>query len=245
MIEIIVLIFLILAFLLWRLWRQFWLRCEHANQVDWGGKWVNRIDGFSRLLSYRYHRLEFDPIPLPESGPAVVVANHISGLDPLLLVAAVQRPLRFLIAREEYERFGLTWLFRRAGCIPVDRDKRPERAMRQAMEALERGEVVALFPHGGIVDPTSASKKIKGGAVRLAHNQGCKIYPAHIDGIKGVGHTLLALPLRSRARITALPVLDCSQYSYEECVNLLAQLLNKPLVGMAKKEEKQNDRNAD
>lgn len=234
MVEIIIILLFLGLLLLWRMWHRFWERCERANQVDWGYKWLNRIDGLSRLLSYRYHRLEFDPIALPETGPAVVVANHISGLDPLLLIATVQRPLRFLIAREEYERFGLTWLFKRAGCIPVDRDRRPERALRQAMEALARGEVVALFPHGGIQKRGKPPKKIKGGAVRLAHTQGCKIFPAHIDGIKGHGHTLLALPLRSRARITALPVLDCAEQSYDECVDHLAQLLNKPVTGIKK-----------
>ena len=80
------------------------------------------------------------PIPLPETGAAIVVCNHISGLDPLVLIAATPRPLRFLIAREEYERFGLQWLFRLGKCIPVERDKRPELAMRAALRAIENGE---------------------------------------------------------------------------------------------------------
>jgi len=106
------------------------------------------IDGWLRLFCRYYHRLEYEPLPLPERGPALVASNHLSGLDPLLLITASKRPLRFLIAQEEYHRFGLNWLFRAAGCIPVDRKGRPEKALRRAREALQRGEVVALFPHG-------------------------------------------------------------------------------------------------
>ncbi|MDH5301584.1 MAG: 1-acyl-sn-glycerol-3-phosphate acyltransferase [Gammaproteobacteria bacterium] len=222
--------FVVLLVLLVMFWmgHRFLQRCDRASQIDWGNRWLNRVDGLSRMLSYRYHRLECDHIPLPATGPAVLVANHVSGLDPLLLIAAVNRPLRFLIAQEEYERFGLTWLFRLAGCIPVDREKNPERAMRLAQEALVKGEVVAVFPHGSIQLPGVPGKKIKGGAVRLARRQRCNIYPAYIEGIKGHGMTLMAVPLRSRARIRALPVMDCSVCDYEQAVEHLNQLLNTP-----------------
>jgi 1-acyl-sn-glycerol-3-phosphate acyltransferase len=225
----IVFFFLFLAFLLgWRVWQA----CTQANEVDWGHRGVNLADGLIRLLSHRYHRLRCESIPFPDQGPAVVVANHISGLDPLLLVAASHRPLRFLIAREEYQRFGFRWLFKAAGCIPVDRDKRPELAMREALLALKQGEVVAVFPHGRIQEPGKPTSKIKGGAVRLAQKQGCKIFPVFIDGIRGHGHTMLALPLRSEAVLHTLPTMDCADKSYDECMSLLAQLLNAPIKGV-------------
>jgi len=102
------------------------------------------------------------------TGCALLACNHISGLDPFLLIAASPRPLRFMIAREEYERFGLRWLFRRGHCIPVDRDRQPERALREALRALNAGEVVAVFPQGGIQRESQGHRKLKGGVVRLA-----------------------------------------------------------------------------
>jgi len=74
------------------------------------------------------------------------VSNHVSGLDPLLLIAATRRPLRFVIAREEYERWGLRWLLHAVGCIPIARGRNPRSALSAARAALEAGEVVALFP---------------------------------------------------------------------------------------------------
>ncbi|MEO6697390.1 MAG: lysophospholipid acyltransferase family protein, partial [Gammaproteobacteria bacterium] len=151
-----------LALLLGWLWRWFWRVCEAANQADWGGRWLNRLDGLNRLFCRHYHRLHYTPIRLPDQGCALVASNHVSGLDPLLLIAAARRPLRFVIAREEYQRFGLTWLFRAIGCIPVERERQPGQALRQALRALERGEVVVLFPHGKIHLDSDPPRKLKG-----------------------------------------------------------------------------------
>jgi 1-acyl-sn-glycerol-3-phosphate acyltransferase len=125
-----------------------WLfrKADAANVADWGGKWQNRLDGLNRLFLRRYHKCQIDPVPLPEEGPALVVANHISGLDPMMMIAACQRPVHFIIASEQYYRFGLNWLFRLGGCIPVDRSSRDDSAFRAALQALHDGKVVGLFP---------------------------------------------------------------------------------------------------
>jgi len=195
---------LLALFVLWQLHRLF-RACRSANRVDWRSGWVNLLDGLNRLFCYRYHRLNVTGLRLPRQGHAIVVANHISGLDPLLLVASARRPLRFLIAREEYERFGLTWLFRAMGCIPVDRERRPEQALRDALRALKRGEVVALFPHGGIHLDSDSPRKLKPGAARLAQLTGAMLVPQRISGIRGEGHVVRGVVLRGRAQITLFP----------------------------------------
>src|SRR5688572_9865683 len=125
------------------LWRRWMLRLEKANKADWGNKWLNRLDGLNRIFCRRFHRLRHAKMVLPDTGGALVASNHVSGLDPLLLIAASRRPLRFMIAREQYERWGLKWLFRAVGCIPVERSHNPRAAFHAARAALERGEIVA------------------------------------------------------------------------------------------------------
>lgn len=209
--------------LLW-LWRV----CGRASEVDWGGAWQNRIDGFNRLLCRKYHRLHGDALYLPESGPAIVVANHISGLDPLLLIAATKRRLRFIIAAEQYHRFGLTWLFRAAGCIPVDRKGRPERAFREALKALGNGDVVALFPHGAIHLDSDPYRRLKPGAVRLAQLANCTIFPARIGGVRAEGGVLLPVMLRAKARIENFPAIECENRETDACLKEIeAVLVNK------------------
>lgn len=210
----------------WWLWRV----CLARHRIDWGPSWMNALDGFNRIFCRYYHRCNAVALDLPERGGAIVAANHISGLDPLLLIAASARPLRFMIAREEYERFGLRWLFRAAGCIPVDRGQRPERALREALRALHDGEVIAMFPHGGIYTAEDPGT-LKGGIIRLAQKSQSLIYPVHVDGVRGAGHVLRGVLLRSRAHLRIFPALSCAAVEHPACLQQLAKLLHKKLWG--------------
>jgi len=171
------------------------------NHTDWGKKWLNLLDGINRWFCYKYHGLNADLIRLPETGGGILASNHISGLDPLLLAAACPRPIRFMIAREQYDRFGLTWFFRSIGCIPVERDKKPERAFREALRQLHAGEILAIFPHGKIHLDNDPPRKIKKGVIRLAQISGCQVFPARLEGVRGQGQLIMAVPRRSQARI--------------------------------------------
>ena len=206
-------------------------RCDQYSSADWGSPFKNRLAGMFCRFAYHYHRFTYTPLPLPQVGGAIVVSNHVSGLDPLLLIAASPRPLRFLIAREQYERFGLRWIFRLSGCIPVERAKRPEQAMRAALRALNDGEVVALFPHGKIHLDTDPPVKIKGGAIRLAQISGCPVFPARIEGVRGQGHTVAAVLIKSDADLVAHSPCYCDPEHYAQNLEKLQQLLEQPTSG--------------
>lgn len=179
------------------------------SPADWGSRFKNNLAGFVYWFLTRYHRLQCETIKLPDRGGAIVVANHVSGLDPLIMIACSPRPLRFLIAREQYDWLGLTWLFRMAGCIPVERDKRPEIALREAIRAINSGEVIALFPHGKIHLDSDPPIKIKGGATKLSELTGCEIFPLRIDGVRARGHVFPAILIRGRVRVTMFPAMLC------------------------------------
>jgi 1-acyl-sn-glycerol-3-phosphate acyltransferase len=207
----------------------FWLngRCRDANGADWGSFWLNRLDGLNRLFCHHYHRLESLPVPLPRIGGAILVSNHISGLDPLLMIASCDRPLRFLIAREQYQRFGMQWLFRAVGCIPVDRQNSPEKALRQALKALGQGEVIALFPHGKIHLDSDPPRKIKPGAARLAARTQLPLIALRISGVAAQGEVMRPVFLRGRAVIKLQAEIDGSKLNDEQ----LNQQIEKALDG--------------
>lgn len=199
--------------------------CEKVAPANWGSRNLNRIAGFIYLFCKYVHHFEYEPIPLPVSGKALVASNHMSGLDPFLLVAASPRPLRFLIAREQYNRFGLSWLFRMARCIPVDRQGRPEKALREALAALEAGDVVAVFPHGTIHLDTDPPRKLKGGVARLAHKTRTPIYPVRVDDVRGEGHTALAVFIPSYSKLRTFSPLDCEKQEHEQCLGMLRSVI--------------------
>lgn len=205
--------------------------CGHkASKVDWGGPAVNWVDGLVRLLCKYVHRLAPTELALPKTGAAIVVANHVSGLDPFLLIAACRRPLRFLIAREEYQRPLLHWLFKASGCIPVDRGGKPEQALRQALRALKEGEVVAIFPHGKIHLDSDPPKKIKGGVARLAAWSGAAIYPVRIDGVAAQGQVILAPIVPSHAILSLKEIRYCQTNELAECLTYITKAIETPVM---------------
>ena len=166
--------------------------------ADWQHPLLNGLMGLNRLYCRYFHRLDVAPLDIPQQSATIVVANHISGLDPLLLLAISPRPLRFLMATEEYHRFGLSWLYRAVGCIPVDRQGKPEQAFKAALQALREGDVVAIFPQGGIQHPSEEIHRLKSGAVRLAYLTDTPIIPLHIQGVRGAGEVFLPLFLPAK-----------------------------------------------
>ena len=199
---------------------------NRAAGCDWGHPVTNVIDGLNRVFLRTWHRCDIQTVPLPPDGPALVVANHVSGLDPLLILAACHRPVHFIIAREEYERFGLTWLFRLGECIPVDRSSRDDSAFRAALDALAAGKVVALFPSGRIHLPEEGPARLRRGVARLSRLSGAPVFPCRIDGVRLPGHVLPAVFLPGRARLRAFSSIACARLGERACLAALAPLIN-------------------
>ncbi|MCW9025567.1 MAG: 1-acyl-sn-glycerol-3-phosphate acyltransferase [Gammaproteobacteria bacterium] len=198
-----------------------------ARVIDWGNPVVNVIDGLFRLYLRYYHHYQYEPIDLPEHGPALLASNHISGLDPFLILGACKRPVRFMIAREEYERFGLKWLFRAVGCIPVDRSGKPDVAFREALVALRGGEVIGLFPEGAIHTSNEPPKRLKRGVVFLAELAGVAVYPVTVSGVGAEGEVVKAVFKRGQPRLTPHPVMNCTAVGHDACLEQLAQLFRQ------------------
>jgi 1-acyl-sn-glycerol-3-phosphate acyltransferase len=125
----------------------------------------------ARLL----YRVEIDGrIPL---GPVVVAANHESVLDPPLLALAADQPLHFLAKAELWRYPPGRWLMDALGGIPITRDRRDRDALGRALDLLEAGEAVALFPEGTVRGGVWTR-----GAARLALTAGVPLVPVRIVG---------------------------------------------------------------
>jgi 1-acyl-sn-glycerol-3-phosphate acyltransferase len=91
---------------------------------------------------------------IPDRGPAVVVCNHVSFMDPILLGGSVRRPLRFVMYFKIFEIPLLRFLFQHAKAIPIASAKENEQLMNDAFDKVDAelaaGNVVCIFPEGGI-----------------------------------------------------------------------------------------------
>jgi 1-acyl-sn-glycerol-3-phosphate acyltransferase len=150
-----------------------------------------------------WHQLRVEGwAPLPESGPAILIANHTCGIDHMLLQAASRRVLGFMIAREYYELPWLRGFCSSVGCIPVNRDGRDLAAIRAALRALGEGRVVPIFPEGRIM-PASGRRlgEMKPGGAYLAIRAGVPVLPAYIFGTPETDEILPSLATPSRASL--------------------------------------------
>ena len=101
---------------------------------------------------YRLRRREIEQIP--QQGGALLVCNHVSYVDALLLTAAVSRPIRFVMHQSNYSIPILHWVFSAAKTIPIAGVREDRALMRRAFAtidtALAAGELVCIFPEGGL-----------------------------------------------------------------------------------------------
>jgi len=118
---------------------------------------------------------------LPAEGPVVVVSNHTSMWDPLLIACAFKRRIRFMTKEELFKIPLLGWFLRTVGCFPVRRGKGDRAAIRAALEVLQGNEVLGLFPEG-TRSKTGELQKPHGGAAMLALKSGSCIVPVACVG---------------------------------------------------------------
>jgi 1-acyl-sn-glycerol-3-phosphate acyltransferase len=129
-----------------------------------------------------FHRLEvLSPPRLPPTGPAILICNHTSGLDPFLIQSVVPRVVTWMMAKEFYDMPGMTWAFKAIGAIPVTRSGRDSAATRAAIRALHEGQVLGIFPEGRI-ERDRTLMPFQTGVALMAIKTTVPVYPAYLDG---------------------------------------------------------------
>jgi 1-acyl-sn-glycerol-3-phosphate acyltransferase len=171
--------------------------------------WLNRF------LCMFWHRLELPTglAPLPEQGPAILIANHTCGIDNFLLQAGCDRVLGFVIVQDWYDNPICRPFCRVIGAIPVKRDGRDIGPTREALRALAAGRVVPIFPEGRII-PTSGREFGEGrpGAALLALRSRAPVIPAYISGTPETSSVWKALVTPSHARVVFGPPIDLPSF---------------------------------
>jgi acyl-[acyl-carrier-protein]-phospholipid O-acyltransferase / long-chain-fatty-acid--[acyl-carrier-protein] ligase len=121
---------------------------------------------------------------IPTQGPALLVCNHVSYVDGLLVAACVPRFVRFLIYRPIYERKALRWLFRLMQAIPIVGGPAAPAALAHARQALQEGHVVCIFAEGA-VSRTGDLLPFKRGFERIIEGLEVPVIPVHLDRLWG------------------------------------------------------------
>ena len=120
---------------------------------------------------------------IPREGGVLLVSNHLTYIDAIVLSAACPRPIRFLMFADCFERKWVGKMARFFDTVPITPSKAKD-AIRVASDALNEGAVVCIFPEGQL-SRTGGVSELKRGFQMIAKRADCPILPAYMDGLWG------------------------------------------------------------
>ncbi len=188
--------------------------------------------GWRAWICYRIamvHRFVFsrctqeNACTIPEDGPAIIVANHTSPLDPVVLwtkhFASFRRPhlrvIGYMMAKEYYIRSSLIgWVCRAMESIPVERSGRDMVPIREALRRLGDGKLLGLFPEGRINLKSPDEQLLPGGTgiAWLALKSGAPVIPVFIRNSPRSPSMVRAFIVRTRTSLCYGPPIDLSRW---------------------------------
>ena len=141
------------------------------------------------LLIHAFYRLRTEGLEhVPATGAAVLVCNHVSFLDSLVIMAAIRRPIRFVIDHRIYATPVANTLFRHSRTIPIAPAKespgQKETAFAEVAKALRNGELIGLFPEGGITH-SGQLEHFRYGVGRIVSETPVVVIPMALRGLWG------------------------------------------------------------
>ncbi len=125
---------------------------------------------------------------IPHEGAAVLVANHVSFVDAVVIMGAAPRPIRFVMDYRIFRIPLLSFIFRHCGAIPIASAKEDpvlmEQAFAEVSTALSNGELVAIFPEGGITRDGEL-QAFRPGICRILSSNPVPVIPLALSGLWG------------------------------------------------------------
>ncbi len=113
---------------------------------------------------------------IPQKGPVIVASNHISNWDPIMVGISLTRPVHFMAKVELFNNKILGKLLTALHAFPVKRGAADRKAIRQALELLEEGKVLGIFPEGAR-KKVLPDAQVQNGVALLALKSGAPIIP--------------------------------------------------------------------
>ena len=173
---------------------------------------VLRLIGWLLIHSvYRINKQDLHHIP--EEGAALVVCNHVSFVDPIILLALSPRPARFVMYYSFYELPIIKWVFKSLRSIPIatkrERPELLEQAMDTIAQSLDDGHLVFIFPEGGITKNGEIAK-FQPGMEQILKRNPVPVVPVALRGMWGTwfsrhkGRAMKGFPTRFMSRISVV-----------------------------------------
>jgi 1-acyl-sn-glycerol-3-phosphate acyltransferase len=141
------------------------------------------------ILIHTFYRVRTEGLDsIPAEGPCVVVCNHVSYVDAVVIAACVRRPIRFVMDHRIFRIPVLSFIFRTMRTIPIAGAKEDaamkDRAFAEVAKALAAGEVVGIFPEGSLTD-TGELNRFRPGVQQIVQTTPVPVIPMALRGLWG------------------------------------------------------------
>jgi len=176
------------------------------------------------LYRLRPHGIEAN---VPDEGAALIVCNHVSYLDALILSASIPRPVRFVMYYRIFNIPVMSWIFRTAKTIPIAGAKEDRALMLRAFDeidaALAEGELVCIFPEGALTRDGQISA-FKSGVDKILERRPVPVVPMALRGMwtsmwsrrdSRLGRMRVPRRFRATIEVVAAPAVEGSAASAE------------------------------
>jgi 1-acyl-sn-glycerol-3-phosphate acyltransferase len=143
----------------------------------------------SWILVNSLYRIRLENLDrIPDEGPALLVSNHVSFMDALIIGGSVRRPVRFVMYYKIFNIPVLSFIFRTAKAIPIAGYKENPELLAKAFDAVDQalaeGEVVCIFPEGGLTRDGGIAE-FKSGVERILQRRPVPVIPLALRGLWG------------------------------------------------------------
>jgi 1-acyl-sn-glycerol-3-phosphate acyltransferase len=140
------------------------------------------------LVSMLYRIKAFGTENIPDKGAAVLVCNHVSFVDALIVGGSIRRPVRFVMYYKIFQIPVLNFIFRNAKAIPIAGAKENKSLLDKAFdridEELSAGNLVCIFPEGAITRDGEVHE-FRGGIERIVARRPVPVIPVALGGLWG------------------------------------------------------------
>jgi 1-acyl-sn-glycerol-3-phosphate acyltransferase len=140
------------------------------------------------LVSAAYRVDKTDLENIPDTGPVLLVCNHVSFIDALVLAGSIRRPIRYVMYYRIFQFPVLSFIFKTAQANPIaSKNEKPElvqKAFDQVSQSLKDGEVICIFPEGKITE-TGELNEFKGGVMKILDRDPVPTVPLALRGLWG------------------------------------------------------------
>ena len=179
------------------------------------------------LFRLYYHPKIINREVIPKDGPILIVGNHKHVYDQCLTIMATKRVIHYM-AKKEYFEGKLAWFFKLVGCIPVNRQIKDKAAVDQALDVLNHGGAIGLFPEG-----TRNKTKdkfllpFKFGTVSMAKKTGATIVPFGLTGDYCFRSRNLMIRYGTPFQVGDMSLEEANEKLYQEVERLMQENLKE------------------